>query len=136
MVSTTSTYSSVVDMVGGVLDELGFPVVYYSDVKSIQVDTQNLIGAYVMVGADLNLYWHNWADTFTFKLRFYEMGNPSSFSKYDDAIQQKMMYKVIGQTLTNGGVVIGYNAVSDITPMVKERGITLIEYTLRILVLY
>ena len=134
--SFTSSWSNVVDMVGKVLRSLGFPVVYYSDVKNIQVDTQNLMGAYVMTGAEPVLYWHNWANMYVFKLRLYEMGLPNSFTKYDDAIQQKMMYKVIGQSLKDGGVVIGYNAVSNIKPMVRERGITLIEYTLRILVLY
>ncbi len=131
-----STWTNVVDMVGQVLRGLGFPVVYYSDVKTIQVDTQNLLGAYVMEGAEPTLYWHNWANMYRFKLRLYEMGLPSSFTKYDDAIQQKMMYRVIGNRLADGGVVIGYNAVSNIKPMVRERGITLIEYTLKILVLY
>jgi len=43
---------------------------------------------------------------------------------------------LINQRLTDGGVVIGYNAISNFRPMVKERGISLIEYTLKILVLY
>jgi hypothetical protein len=131
-----SAWSSVVDMLGYNLKKLGFPATYYSDVKTIQVGAQNLVGAYVMTRATPILYWHNWANEYEFKLRLYEMAYPPSFTKYDEAIQQSLMYELINQRLNDGGVVIGYNATSNFRPMVKERGISLIEYTLKILVLY
>ncbi len=138
-VSTTSFVSSwtnVIDMMGSILRSLGFPVTYYSDLKNIQVDTEYLMGAYVLVSAEPTLYWHNWANMYTFKLRLYDKSISLSFTKYDDAIQKQVMYKVIGNKLNDGGIIVGYNAVSNIKPMVRERKIALIEYTLRVLVMY
>lgn len=138
-VSTTSFVSSwtnVIDMMGSILRSLGFPVTYYSDLKNIQVDTEYLMGAYVLVSAEPTLYWHNWANMYTFKLRLYDKNISLSFTKYDDAIQKQVMYKVIGNKLNDGGIVVGYNAISNIKPMVRERKIALIEYTLRVLVMY
>ena len=138
-VSTTQSsfvWTSVVDMLGQVLRGLGFPVTYFGQVKTIQVDTQYLMGAYVLESAQPTLYWHNWANMYTFKLRLYERGYPSSYKKYDDAIKKAVMYRVIGTKLDDGGTVVGYNATADYRAMVRERGISLIDYTIKILVVY
>ncbi len=139
--STTNVlYESVIDMLETILQANGLPAVYMANVKNFNVRGNILSAVFVMESNETTLYWHNWANLYNFQLQIYDLRPSNSrtigFSKYDEAIQRNLMYEIIGTHLANGGTVVGYNATSNWAPMKQKRGITYVEYSIKILVVY
>ncbi len=128
-------FNSIIDLLNNSFAELGIPVEYMAGVKNINVNRLGIYGVYVMERAEPVLYWHNWANEYLFKLSMYGMSS-TNFTKYDELITEDLMFKLIGVGLSSGGEVIGYNTRNNWRKMIKERGISFVEYELKVLVLY
>ena len=133
--STYLSYNSIIDLMNNAFAELGIPISYMAEVKNINVNRLGLYGVYVMNGSEPQVYWHNWANMYKFLLQLYGMPQ-TNFEQYDEVITEDIMFKLIGAHLTSGGEVIGYATNNNWRRMIKERGISFVEYQLEVLVLY
>jgi hypothetical protein len=133
-------YNSVIEMLENILKFNGIPAQYMAEVKNLQVRTNNPSAVFVMDEVKPVLYWHNWADEYNFTLQIYALkpsvGPSAGFGVYDEIVKRDIMYDIINSKLTTGGTVIGYNAVSNWLAMKQKRGITYVEYKIKILVVY
>ncbi len=136
----TYRYSSVIQMLQNILQFNGIPAVYMADVKNVQVRANNPSAVFVMDEVSPVLYWHNWADEYNFTLQIYNLkpsiGVSPNFQEYDEIVKRDIMYDVINSKLITGGTVVGYNATSNWLAMKQKRGITYVEYKIKILVVY
>ena len=140
VVSIYYKYNSVIEMLENILNFNGIPTKYMAEVKNLQVRTNNPSAVFVMDEVKPVLYWHNWADEYNFTLQIYALkpsvGPSAGFGVYDEIVKRDIMYDIINSKLTTGGTVIGYNAVSNWLAMKQKRGITYVEYKIKILVVY
>ncbi len=130
-----SNTSSIVDLILNVLNSLDIPVVYISEVKSVDVQRWGIVGVLEMQAVEPVITGNKTYNNYTFVLHYYNDGiYPSALN--DEDVKSQVMGKIIGANIQYGGVVVGFTINIDYSPATMMRGAWKINYVLKAWVSY
>ena len=127
--------SSVIDMLTSTLNFLGIPTFYISTFKNVDVQRWGSVSGLEMTNVKPVIIGVHTYNVYDFILHYRNMSVTGMF-KDDAAIKNDLMFRIIGQTITNGGVVVDMMVRVNYIPMAKVRGITPVDYSIEVWVSY
>ncbi len=128
--------TSVIDMLTSSMNFLGIPTIYIASVKAVDVQRWVSVSALEMTGVKPVIIGVKTYNVYSFVLHYRNMDMSTGFYNDDRVLKRNLMFHIIGQSISSGGLVVGMTVNSNYIPMSTVRGISWVDYTIEVWVSY